>query len=676
MKRHSSISTKVSLVLFIVIAIVLSATAVIVNVYTKDIMAESIEKEVNVESKSVADKVNNFFEGKGQLVDQITSNQTLLHYLKTAKTRDDALTNKYYKDMNQSLEDIKSMNPDIAMVWVASEKGNFLTGTGNVLSDTDFDLSERPWYKPVTSTEGVYYTEPYMDQVFGKVIMSVMKEVKVDNEPAGIVAVDLFLDSIPSIMEQYKIGKTGYSILLAPDGNVIYHPNKDLIMSKPLTTQKGDIGAIAKKMIAGKTGLETAKLEDKDYYIGYKPVESTGWSVATTVTQDEVFKPLKSMGTKLIIFFIIAIVILITIAYILLKYMLKNLSGMSDIIKKIAAGDMTHRIDIRSKDELGQVSSDLNGMLDNLNGLIRTVQVNASQVAASSEQLNVSTDQTAQAAQVVAGTVDSVTAGTLQQIDSTKKAAETVVRMSNTFQEISSDSDEVAKRSEDAVQKAKLGEESVHSAMTQMETIKETVNNAATIIAKLGERSNEIGQIVDAISEISNQTNLLALNASIEAARAGEHGKGFSVVANEVKKLAEQSNQAAGQIGELIKEIQIDTDTAVNSINKGTHEVNKGSEVVQTTGETFNEITSIVSRVSQQMIAISSSIQQLSSETKQVVDIIQDVDAVAHSTQESFENVAAAAEEQTATLEEIASSSQELSSMAMELENAVSSFKI
>ena len=109
--------------------------------------------------------------------------------------------------MNQSLEDIKSMNPDIAMVWVASEKGNFLTGTGNVLSDTDFDLSERPWYKPVTSTEGVYYTEPYMDQVFGKVIMSVMKEVKVDNEPAGIVAVDLFLDSIPSIMEQYKIGK-------------------------------------------------------------------------------------------------------------------------------------------------------------------------------------------------------------------------------------------------------------------------------------------------------------------------------------------------------------------------------------------------------------------------------------------------------------------------------------
>ncbi|MGE8205410.1 methyl-accepting chemotaxis protein [Heyndrickxia sp. NPDC080065] len=674
MKRRN-ISTKVSLVLFVVIAIVLTATAAIVNVYTKNIMTANIEKEVKVESKSVADKVNNFFEGKGQLVDSITSNQTVLHYLNTAKTRNEALTNKYYKDMNQSLEAIKSMNPDVAMVWVASEKGNFLTGTGNVLSGTDFDLAERPWFKPVTNAEGVYYTEPYMDQVFGKVIMSVMKEVKVNNESVGIVAVDIFLDSIPSIMEQYKIGKTGYSILIAPNGNVIYHPKKKLIL-KNLTSQKGDIGSIAKKMVAGKTGLETVKLDNEKYYIGYKPVESTGWSVATTVTQNEVFEPLNGLTVKLIIFFTITIVILVSITYLLLKYMLKNLTGMSQIIKKISAGDLTHRLDIRTKDELGQVSNDLNEMLDNLNGLIRTVQINSSQVAASSEQLNVSTDQTSQAAQVVAGNVDSVTAGTLQQIKSTKEAAETVVKMSETFQAVSTDSDAVARISEDAVQKAKLGEESVVSAMNQMETINETVNAAADVITNLGKRSNEIGQIVDTISDISNQTNLLALNASIEASRAGEHGKGFAVVANEVKKLAEQSKQAAGQIGELIKEIQLETDFAVNSINNGTQEVKKGSDVVKTAGVTFNEITSIVSRVSEQMIAISSSIQQLSSSTKQVVEIIQDVDEVAHSSQESFENVAAAVEEQTATLQEIASSSQELSSMAMELENAVSNFKI
>src|SRR5699024_4968737 len=112
-------------------------------------------------------------------------------------------------------------------VW--SDKGNFLIGTGDVLSDKDFDLQGRPWYKAVHEADGLYFTEPYNDEVFGKVIMSVMKTVEVNDEVVGIVAADIFLDSIPSIMEQYKIGKTGYTILLDSKGNVIYHPNEDLV---------------------------------------------------------------------------------------------------------------------------------------------------------------------------------------------------------------------------------------------------------------------------------------------------------------------------------------------------------------------------------------------------------------------------------------------------------------
>lgn len=675
MKRQS-ISTKVSLILLAAIAVVMVITAIVVSLNTREIMTEYTETELSSKSKSIVKDVENFFMVQGALVNQITADQTVLHYLETALSREEALTNAYYDDMNLSLEAIKSMNPDVAMIWVASEKANFLTGTGNVLSAPDFDLYSRPWYQPVKEVEGVYFTEPYMDQVFGKVILSVMKQVKVDNETVGIVAVDLFLDSLPTIMEQSKIGQTGFSLLLTSSGQVMYHPDEKLIMKEPLTSQAGGIGEVAKKMTSGKSGLEKVEIDGKQYYVGYEPVKTTGWSVATTVTQDEVVAPVKSMTTKLIFYFVISVIILVTFIYFLLKYMLKNIAGMSGMINQIAVGDLTQRLHIRSNDELGHMSRDLNGMLDNLNGLIRVVKGTGSQVASSAEQLNASAEQTAQAAQLVAETTESVSKGAMQQIDSTRQATETVDRMSETLSKVSADSDAVASSSEEAVQKARQGEEAVVSAITQMETIEDTVNRSANMMEQLGKRSNEIGQIVDTIAAISNQTNLLALNASIEAARAGEHGKGFAVVASEVKKLAEQSQQAAGHIGDLIKEIQTDTDLTIDSIKSGTREVKKGTEVVHTTGVTFNEITAIVSQVSKQMHDISSFIQQLSLDSGQIVEIIRGVDGLARSTGEEFENVAAAAEEQTATLEEVAAASQHLSSMATELEEAISQFKI
>src|SRR5699024_4931851 len=137
----------------------------------------------------------------------------------------------------------------------------------------------------VHEADGLYFTEPYNDEVFGKVIMSVMKTVEVNDEVVGIVAADIFLDSILSIMEQYKIGKTGYTILLDSKGNVIYQPNEDLVMNEHFTKKKGDLGKIAQKMIDGKQGLETAQIAKDPYYVGYEPVSAADWSVATTVKQ-------------------------------------------------------------------------------------------------------------------------------------------------------------------------------------------------------------------------------------------------------------------------------------------------------------------------------------------------------------------------------------------------------
>ena len=227
-----------------------------------------------------------------------------------------------------------------------------------------------------------------------------------------------------------------------------------------------------------------------------------------------------------------------------------------------------------------------------------------------------------------------------------------------------------------ASQSAKDGRETVEEAKKQMENIQRTVGDSAKVIAKLGENSKEIDQIVDTISGIAGQTNLLALNAAIEAARAGEQGRGFAVVAEEVRKLAEQSQEAAKHIATLISEIQGDTDNAVVAMSKGTHEVQIGTEIVHLAGKTFNEIASLVEQVTDQVGNISIAIQQTVSGSQEIVSSIQEIDKISRGAAGQPQTVSAATEEQSASMEEIASASHYLTEMAEKLQTIVLKFKV
>ena len=181
---------------------------------------------------------------------------------------------------------------------------------------------------------------------------------------------------------------------------------------------------------------------------------------------------------------------------------------------------------------------------------------------------------------------------------------------------------------------------------------------------------------MDTIAGIAGQTNLLALNAAIEAARAGEQGRGFAVVAEEVRKLAEQSQEAAKKIAELIGEIQGDTDKAVVAMNDGTREVKTGAEVVNAAGVAFQEISGLVTQVSSQVKEISAAIQQMASGSQQIVDSVKRIDGLSKTSAGEAQSVSAATEEQLASMEEIAGSSEALSKLAQDLQAAVAKFRI
>lgn len=355
----------------------------------------------------------------------------------------------------------------------------------------------------------------------------------------------------------------------------------------------------------------------------------------------------------------------------------RPLNEVVNAAKAISNGDLTTKqIAYKNQDEIGQLIAAFGQMTQNLRQLIVQVSDSSQQVAASSEELTASAEQSAQAANQVAVAITDVAHGTEQQLKSVYNATQEVEQMVAGFKQIDGNANLVSASSEKTAAAADQGGLAIEKAINQISTVEKTVMNSVTVVAKLGERSKEIGQIVGTISGIASQTNLLALNAAIEAARAGEQGRGFAVVAEEVRKLAEQSQDAAKQIAQLINQVQADTDTAVAAMNQGAQEVQIGTQVVNLAGDAFGEISSLINQTSNQVREISAAIKRLAEGSGRIVSAVEEIEGASKEAAGQAQSVSAATEEQSASMEEIAASSQSLAKMAEELQGALHRFKI
>lgn len=395
-----------------------------------------------------------------------------------------------------------------------------------------------------------------------------------------------------------------------------------------------------------------------------------------TVSSKEVDDLYNSAKWILTVCIVLATLLGIGAAYFISRYITTSINELLRISQLVAKGDLQENITVKSQDELGQLAIAFNEMIANLKQLIAKISGTSEQVAASSEELTASAEQSAQAANHIAATITEVAYGSENQVSAVNEASAAVEQMSAGIKHVADSANTVAGMSANTTTAAQSGGKAVATAVRQMEHIEDTVINSAQVVTKLGDRSKEIGQIVDTISGIAGQTNLLALNAAIEAARAGEHGRGFAVVADEVRKLAEQSQDAAKRIATLIGEIQGDTEKAVAAMEQGTKEVKIGAEVVTTAGQAFKEITDHINNVSDQVKEISAAIQQLASGSQQIVGSVQEIEKISKTTAGQSQTVSAATEEQSASVQEIASASQSLASMAQELQDAVNKFRL
>ena len=324
------------------------------------------------------------------------------------------------------------------------------------------------------------------------------------------------------------------------------------------------------------------------------------------------------------------------------------LSEGVDVANRLAAGDLTASITIRSSDEIGMLMKAMDNMVKSLRDLIIKIKYAAENMASGSEQLSASAEE--------------ISRGMEGQAARSSQIATATEEMSQTVVDVAKNTSDIAQISAQAFDQAKDGADVVNRSVNEVQAIASTVTESAQMMERLGDSSKQIGNIIGVINDIADQTNLLALNAAIEAARAGEQGRGFAVVADEVRKLAERTTQATSQINNMISSIQGEVERAEVTMNSATARVESGVEFSRKAGDALGSIVQSVNN-------LQSMVQQIASATEEMSTVSETISS-------DIEGVATGSKEISAGSGQIAQASSDLARLATELQSIVRQFKV
>ncbi|MDW2876757.1 MULTISPECIES: methyl-accepting chemotaxis protein [Bacillaceae] len=365
------------------------------------------------------------------------------------------------------------------------------------------------------------------------------------------------------------------------------------------------------------------------------------------------------------------------LSFMLLRSILIPLGALNRQLNNIASGDadLTQTVDVKGKNEFGQLAHSFNAFVGSLRGMISHIGSSSEQVAAASEELSASAEQSKAASGHIAETMQTISTHNHRQTEMTASSLKSVADSLGGLKTVAANTDKAAEVSSEVREQAEDGASSVKEMLSQMNSISQSVDRAGEGVTSLVSSAGEIQKISSLIADISGQTNLLALNAAIEAARAGEQGKGFAVVAEEVRKLADETNASAEQIHKLVATIQAESSGTVRDIRLVKENVSAGISLSEETVSNFNRILAQIEQVTSQIQEAAAATRYLTDEFEGVHDTIVGIAAGSQETLESSENAAAASQQQLASSEDVSNATQSLARLAEELQEMISRFK-
>lgn len=463
--------------------------------------------------------------------------------------------------------------------------------------------------------------------------------------------------------------------ILNSDGIVIANENKDLIFKADFSKDDDTMIKIFDSMKQGKQGNGFYSLNGVQKVMAYSPYKDKSWYVFTACTVDDYMNPVIKFRNTFIIIELICVIIAAVAAFIFSKSVSKPLKNLTESAKAISGGDLTQKVPIfKSKDEVGELTLYFSDMLDNLRNLISQVRDMSGNVAASSEEMMASSEEVSKTSEQIAAAISDLAKGASEQAVSSEEGNTKIMDVVNGLNIITAEMSKSEELSNEAKGSVEDGKKSVQYQSIKMSENKQASIEVADAISSLSKKSTEIGDILLVIKSISEQTNLLALNAAIEAARAGEHGKGFAVVSDEIRKLAEQSSSSANRIDSIIQEVQLGVEHAVSQMEKAKEVVEDQENALINTVNAFEKISESVAIISNNINKVTTKVNELNVNASYAGDAISNIASISQETASSTEEVAASTEEQTAVIHQIAESAESLSTLASELQESIHKF--
>ncbi|MBA2877346.1 methyl-accepting chemotaxis protein [Anoxybacillus kamchatkensis] len=384
-----------------------------------------------------------------------------------------------------------------------------------------------------------------------------------------------------------------------------------------------------------------------------------------------IYELMKENEKKMLFLTISMLLVVILMVFLLTLYLVKPLKQLTKSVYQLREGKFDVTFEVNRSDEIGELANAFAYTVHELRTIIDGVTRTSVDLNESAGQMLKRTEEAAHRIECVSEDIDRISSETNQQQAYIERISLTIDEMSRALQSIASSLDETVHASQHISHLSQKGKEKMEGSTYQMKKISEKQQISVQLVQELENKSKEIHQIVELISQIAAQTNLLALNAAIEAARAGEHGKGFAVVSEEVRKLAEQSSEAASTIAGLIEDILVKMERAVKAMNESTQEIYSGTSVLAETGASFYEIIQEVARVSDQIESISAATEQLSSSSEQVVDASRAVQAIAKRTASSMTTFAGEMHQQAVFTQQLSDTSKELHHLSHKLQEMI-----